>query len=85
MAASEDTAATLAQKQQELADAQAAHDKATAEAAGPRKPDVIILDLLEAIVMHGGNHPHQRELLKELQAAEAPEPTPAPEDQPLKS
>ena len=85
MPTEQDTAATLAQKQQELADAQAAHDKATAESAGPRAPDAIIADLLEAIVMHGGNHPHQRELLKELKAAEAPEPTPAPEDQPLKS
>ena len=65
----DDTAATLAQKTQELADAQAAHDKATAESAGPRAPDVIITDLLEAIVMHGGNHPHQRALLSEFKAA----------------
>lgn len=81
----DETAATLAQAQADLAAAQSAHEAATAAEAGPRKPEVIMVDLLEAIVMHNGNHPHQRELLKELQAAEAPaEPTPAPEEQPTK-
>jgi len=71
MSTEAETQAALDQAQHDFEAAKAAHDAAVAASAGPRAPDVIIFDLLEAIVMHGGNHPKQRALLKELKAVTA--------------
>lgn len=69
-----DTAADLEAAKKNLEAAQTAHDKAEAEAAGPRKPEVVITDLLEAFVMRFGNRPEMRKLLTELKATTEPPP-----------
>jgi hypothetical protein len=73
-----DTAADLEAAKKNLEAAQAKHDEAEKKAAGPRKPNVIIMDLFEAIVMRLGNRPEMRALLKELEPHVEP---PAPEEQ----
>jgi len=76
---------TVAELQAEADKAQrnlkAAQDAAAAEAkvkAEPRAPQVVISDLLEAIVMRLGNRPELKLLLTELKAAaHIEEPAPA--------
>lgn len=63
----EETAAQLEAARQALADAEAAHAAAKADAP-PRSPDLVIFDFLQAIVMRFGHHPELQALLDELKA-----------------
>ena len=77
-----DTAADVEAAKQKLADAEAAHKKALIDADENRSPDQLLHDLFEAIVMRLGNRPEMEAMVKQI--ARHLEPTPAPEDQPLK-
>lgn len=65
------TAAELAEAQQKLANAEAAHAAAQAESATPRMPFVVVHDILTFIAGRFGNHPQLEKLLAELKAAAA--------------
>lgn len=69
----EETAAALDKAKADLAAAEAAHQDATTAAAGPRKPEVILTDLLDRLVLRLGNRPELRALVTELQKASVPD------------
>jgi hypothetical protein len=69
MATKEETAAKLAAAKDSLDQAQAAHDQAELESAGPRDPRMIVFDLFAAIVMRLGNRPELELLVQELEGS----------------
>jgi len=76
-----DTAAEIEAAKQKLADAEAAHTKAVAEAAENRRPEQLVYDLFASIVARLGNRPDMEAMLTTL--GKRIEPAPAPEEQPL--
>jgi hypothetical protein len=77
-----DTAADLEAAKKKLADAEAAHTKAVAEAAENRTSEQLLYDLFASIVARLGNRPDMEAMLTTL--GKRIEPAPAPEDQPTK-
>lgn len=64
----EDTAAQLEAAKQALADAEAAHAQAKADAP-PRNFEEIVYDFFANLVMRAGHHPELQALLDELKRA----------------
>ena len=84
MATTEETADQVAKAKLALEAAEAEHAAALEEGEANKPPEAILGDLMTAIVMHLGNRPDQRALLKRfLKSTEggiliaAPEPAPA--------
>lgn len=69
----EETAAALDKARQDLAAAEAAHQDAEKAAAGPRRPEVVLIDLLDKLVLRLGNRPDLRALVTEMQKAAVPD------------
>lgn len=65
-------AANVEAAQKNLATAEAAAAALAPAATGPRAPEVIIIDLFDALAMRVGNRPQVRALIDELKAATAP-------------
>lgn len=72
-----DTAADLEAAKKNLADAEAAHADALAAAEADKRPEAIVTDLLDAIVMRLGNRPEMRAMVTALHKHTEPaEPAP---------
>jgi hypothetical protein len=67
------TAQAVADAEAALVAANAAHAAAMAEAANPREPMTVIVEIIAHLVSRHGNHPDLEKLLHELEAAVAPQ------------